>query len=97
METIIDESEYIGEAEHIDQEVQFDIGKVSIFCTRDEMYYLTKMHKVYQKYMKKYPGNIDDLDEVWEYILDNLPFKKKELTDRIINLFKDNLEAFSTF
>jgi len=53
--------------------------------------------EVYQKYMKKHPGNIDDLDEVWEYILDNLPFKKKELTDRIIDLFKDNLEAFSTF
>lgn len=97
METIIDESEYIGEAEHIDKEVQFDIGKVSIFCTVDEMYYLTKMHKVYQKYMKKHPGNIDDLDDVWEYILENLPFKKKELTDRIIDLFKDNLEAFSTF
>jgi hypothetical protein len=34
------------------------------------------------------------MDDVWDYIMEHLPFKKKELTDNIINLFKDNLEDF---
>lgn len=95
METIIDDSEYIGEAEHSDEVVGYKVGNKVIFCTIDEMYYLNKMSKVYKRYMKEHPNEIDDTNEVWEYVLENLPFKKKLLTDNIINLFKNNLEAFS--
>ena len=97
METIIDEDEYIGEPEHLTETVGYVVGNSTIFCTPDEMYYLKKMHKVYKKYIKENPNQIDDVDEVWEYIMDNLPFKKKNLTENIINLFKDNLEAFSKY
>ena len=97
METIIDEDEYIGEAEHQSEIVGYSIGNTNIFCTPDEMYYLKKLHKVYKKYMKENPNQIDDVDEVWEYIMDNLPFKKKNLTQNIIDLFKNNIEAFSKY
>ena len=59
------------------------------------MYYLKKLQKVYHRYLKENPSSIDDVDEVWDYIMDNLPFSKKLLTERMIDLFKDNLEAFS--
>lgn len=95
METIEDEDNFIGEPEHLTTIRGYEVGNTMIFCTVDEMYYLKKLHKVYKKYMKKHPCIIDDIDEVWDYIMDNLPFKKKELTDNIINLFKDNFEAFS--
>ena len=95
METIIDDSNYIGEPEHMTEVVGYKVGNSMIFCTPDEMYYLNKMHEVYKRYMKENPNSIDDVDEVWDYIMENLPFKKKDLTDNIINLFKDNLEAFS--
>lgn len=95
METIIDEDEYIGEPEHQTETVGYVVGNTNIFCTPDEMYYLKKLHKVYKKYIKENPNQIDDVDELWDYIMENLPFKKKNLTDNIIKLFKDNLEAFS--
>lgn len=95
METIINEDEYIGEAEHTNETVGYVVGNSTIFCTPDEMYYLKKIHKVYKRYMKENPNQIDEVDEVWDYILENLPFKKKYLTENIINLFKNNLEAFS--
>ena len=94
---IIDEDEYIGEAEHQTETVCYTIGNTNIFCTPDEMYYLKKLHKTYKKYMKENPNQIDDVDEVWDYIMDNLPFKKKNLTQNIIDLFKNNLEAFSKY
>ena len=96
METIINEDNYIGEPEHLTETVGYKVGNSMIFCTPDEMYYLNKMHEVYKRYMKENPNSIDDVDEVWDYILENLPFKKKDLTDNIINIFKDNLEAFSS-
>jgi hypothetical protein len=95
METIINEDEYIGEPEHQNETVGYTINNTNIFCTPDEMYYLKKMHKVYKKYIKENPNQIDDVDEVWDYIMENLPFKKKYLTENIIKLFKDNLETFS--
>ena len=97
METIIDEDEFIGEPEHKVNIIEYRVGKGSIFCTEEERYYLRKLHKVYSKYMKKYPNSVDDdVEEVWDYITDNLPFKKKYLTDQIIKMFKDNLEIFSS-
>ena len=96
METIINEDNYIGEPEHLTETVGYKVGNSMIFCTPDEMYYLNKMHEVYKRYMKENPNSIDDVDEVWDYILENLPFKKKDLTDNIIKIFKDNLEAFSS-
>jgi hypothetical protein len=95
METIFDDSNYIGEPESSTEIIEYNVGDTTIFCTLDEKYYLNKLHEVYKMYMKEHPNEIDDLDEVWEYIIDHLPFKKKELTDDIINMFKDNLEAFS--
>lgn len=94
METIIDDSEYIGESEHTKEIIGYKVGNKVIFCTVDEMYYLDKLGKVYRRYIAQHPNEIDDVDEVWDYIMDNLTFKKKELTDNIINIFKDNLEAF---
>lgn len=95
MKTITDDSEYISEPEDQDVVIGYEIGNATIFCTPDEMYYLKKLSKVYKRYMKENPNTIDDVDEVWEYIMDNLPFKKKDLTDNIIELFKNNLESFS--
>lgn len=95
MESIFSDDEYIGEAEHGDDTVEYVVGNTTILCSTDEMYYLKKLGKTYHRYLKENPGNIDDVDEVWEYILDNLPFKKKYLTDRIIDLFRNNLEDFA--
>lgn len=95
METIIDEDEFIGEPEHLNEIIGFKVSNAMIFCTADEMYYLKKMHKVYKRYIRDHPNDIDDMDEVWDYILEHLPFKKKHLTDNIIKIFKENLEAFS--
>lgn len=95
METIDDEDEYIGEPEHSTEIVGYQVGHGVICCTPDEMYYLRKIRKVYHKYIKRYPSHIDDSDEVWEYILENLPFKKKHLTANIINLFLNNRQDFA--
>lgn len=95
METITDDDEFIGEPEHLTEVIDYQIGNNIIYCTIDEMYYLKKLHKVYKRYMKEHPNEIDDVCEVWDYIIEHLPFKKKYLTDNIIKLFKDNLEAFS--
>ena len=97
METIIDDDEYIGEPEHLNETVGYELGNTTIFCTVEEMYYLKKLRKVYKRYLKDNPSSIDDIDEVWAYILEHLPFKKKFLTDNIISLFKDNMEAFSKY
>ena len=97
METIDDEDEFIGEPEHMATTVEYRVGKGSIFCTEDEKYYLRKLHKTYSKYLHEYMNAIDDdVDEVWDWILEHLPFKKKYLTDNIIKLFKDNIEIFAS-
>ncbi len=95
IETIIDEDEFIGEPEHMNDNIGFQVGDRTIFCSTNDMYYLKKLQKTYHRYLKENPGNIDDVDEVWDYIMDNLPFKKKYLTDNIIDIFKNNIEAFS--
>ena len=95
METIIDEDEYIGEPEHLSDSIGFQVGDKTIFCSTEEMYYLKKMQRIYKKYIAKYPGNIDDVDEVWDYIVENLPFSKKHLTEHIIDMFRSNLDAFA--
>lgn len=95
METILDDDEFIGEPEHDQEVVGYTIRNRVIFCTPNEMYYLKKLSKLYKYYIKDNPGSIDDLDEVWDWMMEHLPFKKKYLTDNIIKLFKNNLEAFS--
>jgi len=95
MKTIIDDSEFIGEPEHAEEEVGINLGSAVIFCTREEEYYLRKLQKVYKRYLKENPNQIDDMDELWDYILEHLPFKKKHLTDNIVKIFKDNLDIFS--
>ena len=61
----------------------------------DEMYYLKKLKKVYKRYQKESPNNIDDTELAWDYIMEHLPFKKKFLTDNIVKLFKNNIQLFS--
>lgn len=95
METIYDDDEYIEEPEHKDEIVAYKVANDIIFCSVADMYYLKKLHKLYKQFMKKHPNEIDDTDEIWDYIYENLPFKKKELTDNIIDLFNNHLEAFS--
>lgn len=94
METIIDDDEQIGEPEDDEEIIGYKVGTSVIFCTPNEWYYLKKLRKVYKRYIKEHPNEIDDMDELWEYILDNLPFKKKDLTDNIMKLFLDNIDAF---
>lgn len=96
METIINDDEFIGEPEHDIEIVGYTVRNNIIFCTPNEMYYLKKLSKAYKYYIRDHPNSIDDLDEVWGWILDNLPFKRKYLTDNIINLFHNNLEAFTS-
>lgn len=95
MESIDDEDEYIGEPEHSTEVVAYKVGQAVIFCTPDEMYYLRKLRKVYHKYIKRHPSMIDDADDGWEYIIEHLPFKKKHLTENIINLFRNNITEFA--
>lgn len=95
METIVDDDEFIGEPEDDVDVVAYTIRERVIFSTPNEMYYVKKLAKIYKRYMKDNPNSIDDLDEAWDYIMENLTFKKKFLTDNIINLFKNNIEAFS--
>jgi len=95
METVLSDDEFIGEPEHDIEVVAYTIRNSVIFCTPNEMYYLKKLSKLYKYYIKDRPNSIDDIDEIWDFMMDNIPFKKKYLTDNIINLFKNNLEAFS--
>ena len=94
METIIDDSEQIGEPEDDEEVIGYKVGTAMIFCTPNEWYYLRKLRKVYKRYIRENPNQIDDMDELWDYIITNLPFKKKDLTDNITRLFLDNLDAF---
>lgn len=95
METSYDNDEFIGEPEHRTEIVAYEVGDTTIFCTVEEMYYLKKLRKVYHRYLKEHPNTIDDIDEVWDYIMEHLPFKKRFLTDKIVDLFRNNAAAFS--
>ena len=95
METIDDEDEFIGEPDHETEIVAYQVGHDIIFCTPDEMYYLRKLRKTYHKYIKAHPAEVDDIDELWDWILDHIPFKKKHLTPNIIDLFRNNMDAFA--
>lgn len=94
MKTVVDDDEFIGEPEHQEEIIGYNIGNTVIFCTVEEMYYLKKLRKIYRRYLREHPNTIDDMDDVMEYIYNNLPFKKKYLTDNILNTFKNHIEAF---
>ena len=96
MQTIINEDEFIGEPEHSQETIGFKVGDETIFCTIEEMYYLNKIRKVFKRFLKENPDDIYDTDEAWDYIVEHLPFKKKHLTDNIINIFKDHMESFGS-
>lgn len=94
METIIDDDEQIGDEDDLDV-IGYKVGPSVIFCTSNEWYYLKKLRRVYKRYIAEHPNEIDDdMDEVWDYIMDHLPFKKKDLTDNIINMFRNNIDLF---
>lgn len=96
MQTIDDEDEFIGQAE--DEEIvnEYRFGDATILCTKAEYYYLNKLIKTYVIWMKLHPHEIgNDYDEMMEWVMDNIPFKKKHLTDNIVQLFKNNLSKFA--
>lgn len=95
MKTVYDDYEIIGVPEDHEATVGYTVGHSVIFCTPDQKYYLDKLQKTYKRYMKEHPNSIDDVDYLWDYILENLPFKQKHLTEEIEDLFKNNIEAFS--
>lgn len=95
METVYDDNERIVEVDECNETVAYQVGNTTIYCTMEEKYYLNRIHAIYKQYMKDHPNEIDDIDEVWEYILNNLTFKKKHLTDNIRDIFNENLNAFS--
>jgi hypothetical protein len=95
MKTILDEEEFIGEKEHDMETLIYELRNKIIVCTPNEMYYLNKLGKLYKHYIKDNPNAIYDVNEVWDYVVNNISFKKKHLTDYIINTFKCNLEAFT--
>ena len=100
METILDDANYIGTKEHDEELVGYSIYNKTIFCTPNEWYYLDKLGKLYKRYRKENPGNIDEITDIWDYIYKNfksVDLKKKDLTDNIIKLFNDNIEAFSNY
>ena len=94
METIHDDSEYIRESDH-NEIVGYTFGANILFCTPNDMYLLKKLIKVYKRYKKEHPYGVYDIDDVWDYTLENLPFDKEELNEDIINLFKNNLTLFN--
>ena len=88
------EDEFIGEPEHSNEVIGFTIKNRVIFCTMNEMYYLKKLSKLYKKYIHSREEKVDDVEEAWDWMMDNLTFKKKFLSEAIIDLFKNNIEAF---
>ena len=94
METVDNDDNFIGEPEHETEIVTFAVGTDNIQCTTEQMYYLRKINKVYQQWLKEHPNLLDEPEEVWDYIIDNLPFKRKYLTEEIMNIFKSHMQAF---
>ena len=94
MSTVFDEDEWISDGTE-NELIGYKLKQEILFCTMDEMYYLKKLKKVYKRYQKESPNNIDDTELAWDYIMEHLPFKKKFLTDNIVKLFKNNIQLFS--
>jgi hypothetical protein len=95
IESIHDEDEYIDDEIDDKEIIAYTVKNRVIFCTNNEMYHVKKLSKMYKRYIKDNPNMINDFDEVWDYVMENLPFKKKHLTDDIINIFKRNLEVLT--
>lgn len=93
--TIYDEDDFIGEKQDKDIVIEMPVGNATIYCTIEESYYLKKLTKLYKKFMKHNPDTIYEGHEIWDYFDKNLPFKKKHLTKRIIDLFNDNIFNFT--
>lgn len=96
VETIIDDDEYIAENDKNNEIIAYQVGNTTITCTMDQKYYLSKIYKIYRRYLKDNPNTIDNIDDVWDYITDHLTFKKKHLTKEIKDIFFTNINAFST-
>jgi hypothetical protein len=95
MVTVHGGDEYLGEPEDDNEVVAYTFRNNVVFATPNEMYYVMKLVKLYRRYIKDNPMAITDFDEAWEWMMDNLSFKKKYLTDNIIKLFKNNLEVLT--
>lgn len=96
METVYDDNERIAELDECNEVVPYEVGDTTIYCTMDEKYYLHRIHMIYRRYLKEHPNQIDeDITDVWEFIINNLTFKKKYLTDNIREIFNENIVAFS--
>jgi hypothetical protein len=95
IKTIINDEDYIGQPED-DQEVfEYTIKNRTILCTANEMYYLKKLAKTYKRYVRNHQNMIIDFADAWDYVLENLPFKKKKLSSDIVEIFKRNLDILT--
>lgn len=92
MDIVEDETDYIRDGAENDI-VTYAVKNREIMCTKTEMYYIRKLVKIYRRYIKDTFNDIRDSDEIWEYLNTHLTFKKKYLTDNIINIFNKNLEV----
>lgn len=95
METVVGGDDYFGEKEDDENIVGYTFGKHMIFATPNEMWHVKKLAKLYKYYIKDNPGDMYDFNEVWEWMMENLPFKQKRLTDTIVKLFKNNLQVLT--
>lgn len=91
MYTVDNDMNFIGEGPHLTEVIGYQVGHATIFCTRDQMYYLNKLNDIYGMYIKQHPDEIDQIEDVWDYIVDHLTFKKKYLTDELKDLFVSNM------
>jgi hypothetical protein len=95
METVVGGDNYIGEKEDSEVTVVYTFRNSVICATPNEMYYVLQLARTYRWYVKDNPNTIRDWEDAWDWVLDHLPFKKKHLTDKIVDLFKNNLEVLT--
>lgn len=96
METYVGGDDYIGEPEDYETVVPYTFRNSTIFATPNEMYYVLKLAKAYKFYIRDNPNSINDFDDTWEWMMENLPFKKKHLTENVVKIFRNNLEVLTT-
>lgn len=88
-----DEREPIGE-EDDDELLIHKVKNRLIFATNKEIFYVKKLAKAYKRLLKDKQNIILDDEELWDELMANLPFKKKYLTEDVLNIFIRNREVF---
>lgn len=94
MECIDENAETIGFPEDATTMIAYELQDYTVMCTVEEMHQLKRIHRVYRRFLKENPSVVSDVDETWDYIIEHLPFKKKELLPNIPKIFKEAIEYF---